>query len=107
MPNSAQEKPLPLVVAIEKATGFRPHISTALRWCNSTNRFGVRLESWRVNNRHMTSIEAVHRYNERTTAAANAAKGIPSSASAQRSSAHAIAQAELDREFGPSSVATA
>lgn len=100
MPIPANENALRLVEAIHQATGYRPHLSTALRWCNSPNRFGVRLESWRIGGRHVTSIEAVRRYNERNTAAADAAAGISTSAPAESSKAHAAALNELDQEFG-------
>ncbi|MEZ6088236.1 MAG: DUF1580 domain-containing protein [Pirellulaceae bacterium] len=93
------EQALPLVDAIEAATGYRPHLSTCLRWCQRPNRYGIRLESWRIGGRRVTSIAAVQRYNEATTAAANNALGIPLCPRPQRSKAHATAIADLNREF--------
>ena len=88
---------LPLVEAIHKETGRRPHLSTALRWCQSRNRYGIKLQSWRIGGRRVTSVECVRRYNEATTVAAD--PGTPNAITAQRSKAHSDAQRELDREF--------
>ena len=62
------ESLLPLVDAVEQATGRRPHLSTCLRWCTRGSR-GVRLESRVLGGRRLTSIPAVHRYMDATTAA--------------------------------------
>ncbi len=94
-----EETSLPLVDAVEAATGRRPHLSTVLRWCQRRNRYGIKLESWMLGGRRFTSVEAVNRYNERTTEAAD--PGMPSSTTGQRSKAHKDAQRELDREFAP------
>jgi hypothetical protein len=59
---------LPLVDAVEQATGRRPHLSTCLRWCTRGSR-GVRLESRVLGGRRLTSVPAVHRYMDATTAA--------------------------------------
>lgn len=64
---------LPLVEAVQKETGYRPHLSTVLRWCLKPNRYGNILESWMVGGRRMTSVDAVQRYN-----AANTAQAAPS-----------------------------
>lgn len=90
------ETALPLVAAVEAATERRPHLSTVLRWSQRRNRYGIKLESWLIGGRRVTSVEAVRRYCERCTEAAD---GVPSSTAAQRSKAHADAQRELDREF--------
>lgn len=99
MPIPENEYGLPLVEAIQKATGRRPHISTAIRWCQRCNRYGIRLESWMLGGRRVTSVEAVQRYNERNTTAAN--HGVTEHVSRRRSNSHAAAVHELDREFGP------
>lgn len=59
---------LPLVDAVEQATGRRPHLSTCLRWCTRGSR-GVRLESRVLGGRRLTSVPAVHRYMDATTTA--------------------------------------
>jgi len=62
------EPKLPLVDAVEQASGRRPHLSTCLRWCTRGAR-GVRLESWVLGGRRLTSVAAVLRYMDATTAA--------------------------------------
>ncbi len=62
------EKYLPLVDAVEQATGRRPHLSTCLRWCTRGSR-GVRLESRVLGGRRLCTISAVIRYMTATTAA--------------------------------------
>ena len=64
----SNEPLLPLVDAVEKATGQRPHLSTCLRWC-SRGSAGVRLECRVLGGRRMTSTEAVLRYVDAVTAA--------------------------------------
>jgi hypothetical protein len=59
---------LPLVKAVEAATGRRPHLSTILRWCQYGSR-GIRLESWVLGGRRLTTVEAVKNYMEAVTAA--------------------------------------
>jgi len=56
----------PLVQAIEAATGYRPHLSTAIRWVTVGVR-GVRLESVCVGRKRLTSVEAIHRFNRAAT----------------------------------------
>ncbi len=91
MPN---ENLLPLTVAIKSATGRKPHLSTALRWCQRPNKHGVRLESWVVGGRRVTSVEAVRRYVDATTKAANC-KTLPSKPQATVGAAHDSAMQEL------------
>lgn len=91
------ETGLPLVDAVEQATGRRPHLSTVLRWTQRINRYGVRLESWIYGGRRVTSPEAVHRYNEQSTAVANGT--LPTATPRQRSNAHSAAKARLAKEF--------
>ena len=87
---------LPLVDAVEAATQRRPHLSTVLRWAQRRNRYGIKLESWLIGGRRVTSVESVRRYNESTTAAAD---GIPVSTTKQRAKAHDDAKRELEKEF--------
>ena len=91
------ETGIPLVDAVEAETGWRPHLSTVLRWCQRRNQYGIKLESWLIGGRRVTSVEAVRRYNERNTTAADHA--VPVSTTAQRTKAHNDAVRELDREF--------
>ena len=63
-------KLIPLVQAVEKATGCRPHLSTVLRWCNRHNRYGNRLKSKVVGGRRLTSIQWVLEYIDANTSAA-------------------------------------
>ncbi len=90
---------LPLVEAVQAVHGRRIHLSTALRWCQSRNRFGVKLESWLQGGRRVTSVEAVRRYDERNTLASDAEHGVPVATTAQRARAHSQAVRELDAEF--------
>lgn len=61
------EKLLPLAVAVEQATGRRPHLVTCLRWCSRGSR-GVRLESSVLGGRRLTSVDAVQRFMDAVTA---------------------------------------
>jgi hypothetical protein len=91
------ELALSLVEAVEAATGRRPHLSTVLRWSQRRNRYGVKLESWMIGGRRVTSREAVRRFNEATTAAANS--DLTASITVRRSKAHSEAKRELEQLF--------
>lgn len=69
---SAEEKYLPLVDAVEEATGRRPHLTTCLRWCTRGTRNGVRLSSRVLGGRRLTTVDAVRDY---MNAATNASVG--------------------------------
>jgi len=99
MPIPENEAALPLVEAVHRATGRRPHLSTVVRWCQKRNRYGVKLESWFCGSRRLTSVEAVRRYNQAITDAANGPR-LPVSSTAQRTRAHSAAMAELSSELG-------
>jgi hypothetical protein len=58
---------MPLVNAVEAATGIRPHKSTAIRWV-VRGVSGVRLEAKRLGSRYMTTVEDVKAFIERATA---------------------------------------
>ena len=94
------ETGLPLVEAIEAATGRRVHLFAAIRWCQSRNRYGSKLESWFIGGRRVTSVERVRAHNERTTAAAD--PDLRVATSTQRNRVHKDATNELDREFASS-----
>ncbi|MDG2388392.1 MAG: DUF1580 domain-containing protein [Planctomycetaceae bacterium] len=85
---------IPLVEAVQKVTGRRLHLSTVLRWCQRPNRHGLRLESWIVGGRRLTSIQAVQRYIDANTRAADRYP-IPSQTNRQAKVAHDSAMAEL------------
>ncbi len=89
-----QMKLLPLIKAIQEATGRRIHISTALRWCQNPNRYGIRLESWVVGGRRFTTIEAVRAYVEATTRASNSLE--VEATPVQASNAHDAAMQQLN-----------
>ena len=63
-----KEKLLPLVDAVEEATGRRPHLSTCIRWC-SRGRRGIRLSSIVLGGRRLTTISHVEHFIELVTAA--------------------------------------
>jgi intein-encoded DNA endonuclease-like protein len=70
---STNEKLFTLVEAVERATGVKVHLSTALRWCqHGTN--GIKLESLVLGGRRLTSVEAVCRFIEHRTLQSNDTK---------------------------------
>ena len=93
----SKEPLFPLVHAVTEVTGHRHHLSTILRWCQRPNRHGIRLESWMVGGRRMTSIQAVRRYIEANTQAADRYK-IPSQTNRQAEAAHDSAMTDLESE---------
>ena len=62
------ENLIPLVDAVELATGRRPHLSTVLRWCSRGSR-GYRLESRVLGGRRFTTVKFVLQYLDNVTAA--------------------------------------
>ena len=92
---NCNEQLFPLVTAAERATGQRPHPSTLHRW-RLHGIAGVLLETTKCGGKRMTSVEAVHRFNEAVTLAAD---GEQPSARTPRQREHDIQQAEreLDR----------
>jgi hypothetical protein len=78
----------------------RPHIATIWRWIQRGCR-GVRLETWLVGGRRFTSLEAIDRFIERTTAAAAPELACAVPTPRQRRRAIDQANRELDRELGP------
>lgn len=59
---------LPVVQAVEKATGQRPHIQTVRRWIKK-GLGGVKLQASFVNGKYLTSIIAVQEFIDATTEA--------------------------------------
>ncbi len=68
MPNENEEY-LPLVVAVESVTRRRPHLATATRWCQTGSR-GIRLQSWFIGGRRLTTLLAVRQWVEAVSLAA-------------------------------------
>lgn len=91
----SNEKLFPLVEAVKQATGRRNHLSTVLRWSQRPNRHGVRLESCVCGGRRLTSIEAVRRYIDANTRAADRSSLI-SQTNRQAKTAHDTAMKELE-----------
>ena len=93
----ANEPLLPLVQAVENATGRRPHLSTVLRWCTRGVR-GIQLESWMVGGRRLTSVQAVRRFVDAQTAAASPCKVPPVSHCRGGNAGHKAAMKRLAAE---------
>lgn len=62
------DKMLPLVKAVESVTGRRVHLSTALRWAQR-GCHGIRLKTWMVGGRRLTTERAVRAFVDATTQA--------------------------------------
>jgi hypothetical protein len=91
---------LPLVDAIEAATGQRPSYNVAWRWSSrgveAPDGSRVRLEFAKLGKSRLTSVEAVRRFVERQTAAAMGE--APTSSQTPRARAAAIESAERQLE---------
>jgi len=87
----------PLVDAVYAATGRRPHLSTALRWCFK-GISGTRLESWKVGGRRLTTIDAVNAFVDATTAASSIAAPTIAPTGRHAASAHNAAIRSLEAE---------
>ena len=70
------EKLFPLPEAYERATGVRPHPSTCHRH-RINGCHGIRLSTIKNGGKRMTSVEAVHRFNEAVTLAADGESVAP------------------------------
>lgn len=73
----------------------RPHVATCWRWINRGCR-GVKLETVLVGGKRYTSLEALQRFVERTTAAADGTSTVTASTPSARRKAHERACRELD-----------
>ncbi|MCA9235682.1 MAG: DUF1580 domain-containing protein [Planctomycetales bacterium] len=90
-----KEATMPVASAVERVTGNRPHPATLFRW-RQGGRHGVRLETLLVGGRRQTSVEAVRRFIQQTTAVANG--GEPTASPTQkRRREHGEAKASLQR----------
>jgi len=70
------KKLLPLLKAVESATGVRPHLSTVIRWVTKGTR-GVRLEAVMLGGRRMTTVENVERFVDASSQNANNSPILP------------------------------
>jgi hypothetical protein len=85
-----QDHYLPLLTAVEVATGARPHLSTILRWCTKGARGRV-LESVVLGGRRMTTVRAVQAFMVHCPGTSDLKLSIP----ADRTKAVAAAAAKL------------
>ncbi|MFN6129208.1 MAG: DUF1580 domain-containing protein [Planctomycetota bacterium] len=98
-----QNEPLhPLSLAVEKATGRRPHITTCLRWA-TRGVAGIRLETSILGGRRLTSEQAVRRFMDRVTEAKELSRSSqPAPLSIVTPRAAKRAAEKLAREISPS-----
>ena len=91
------EQTVPLSEAPAHIPG-RPHVASVYRWTTQGVRGGIRLESIVVGGVRYTSIEAIQRFIERTTAAsAGASVPPPKPTTRQREAAIRRAERALER----------
>ncbi|MFM2217330.1 MAG: hypothetical protein RL240_1648 [Planctomycetota bacterium] len=57
---------VPLVEAVEKVTGYRPHVQTCRRWVKRGVQ-GIRLDAKYIGGRYYTTLEAVQAFIDATT----------------------------------------
>ncbi len=74
-----------------------PQPSTVLRWCQKRNRYGIKMQSSMIGGRRVTSVEAVRRYNQATTLAADS-QSVVADTNPQQRSAHESAVREPEEE---------
>jgi hypothetical protein len=87
------EKLIPISEIPSHAPG-RPHLATCWRWTNRGCR-GVKLETLLIGGKRFTSLEALQRFAEATTAAADGTSTITASTPAAARKAHDKACREL------------
>lgn len=94
------EQLLPILDAIEKATGQRPHPATAHRW-RTRGVAGIRLSSCCLGAKRLSSVPAVRRFRDQVTAAKDGHSPPSPRTNRQRESAVQRAEKELAGEgFG-------
>jgi hypothetical protein len=86
------ERLMPLVKAIEEATGYRPSLPTALRWATE-GRAGYLMRSSFLGGRRLTCVKWVREFEAATTAART-----PRATLAAKASPKAMAKAKADLE---------
>ena len=93
------EEPLPLAILARTVTNHRGgkglSACTLWRWATSANRFGIRLESVLIGGVRMSTSEALQRYFEANTRAADGG-AVAATPGQARQKAIAQAEAELD-----------
>jgi hypothetical protein len=82
MRNLLEEDLLPFAAAIRSLPG-RPHLSSGYRFISQRGCRGVRLESIVVGGRRFTSRQALRRFVEATTAAADRSQPLTAAATQQ------------------------
>ncbi len=93
MPIDINSENLVTINEATKTLPSRPHIATGWRWVYRGCK-GIKLETVCIGGRRYTSEEALQRFIERTTAAANG-ETIPTRTAKQREKAIAAAEREL------------
>jgi len=88
-----RESPLKINEALDLVPG-RPHLSTLWRWCHRGVR-GIKLETVLIGGTRFTSREALQRFFDRTTAAADGVQPVARTSAERRRSIEA-AERELD-----------
>jgi len=94
MKNQVPDGLMPLVEAVQKATGRRPALTTVIRWATHPKR-GVSLRIWCVGSRKLTTVEAVNEYVSQLTDA-TLAPSQPTCTRTPRQRERAMAQADAD-----------
>jgi hypothetical protein len=61
-------KYLPIPTAVEEKTGYRPHPVTCWRW-SKKGIAGVKLQTWMIGGRRLTTLEAVQQFIDSQTKA--------------------------------------
>ena len=90
-----QTETLVPVAKIPSHVPGRPHVATCWRWVQRGCR-GVKLETLLVGGKRFTSLEALQRFAEATTAAADGTSSVPASTPSSRRKAHKEACRDLD-----------
>ena len=90
------EKLLPLVEAVQLATGLRPHLTTVIRWC-SRGSSGVRLRTQCVGGKRFTTVLWVKEYTDKVTQVKNGCLPVMQSPRQQEQAAKKSAKKLADR----------
>lgn len=90
------ENLLPLVEAVERATGLRPHLSTTIRW-STRGSAGIRLQTQVVGSRRFTTVPWVQQYIHAVTEAKNGSSVMMATPRQQEQAAKKSAKKLADR----------
>lgn len=88
---------LPLAEAVSLATGQRRSIQTIFRWSQKPNQHGIKLQTWKLGGKRLTTVAAVRDFVQATTQAAEGCV-LPAATPRQTSSAHDRAMKMLEAE---------